>query len=107
MLCIKTITTLNVSLETPTDIICIMNNDTSPILNNFCHQVIRRELHRTYDRVYATIYGQCVGDAIGLLTEGLKKSEVKKVKFVFHSGTICFLFFSAQCYLFRRIITYY
>ncbi|KAL4226883.1 hypothetical protein ACF0H5_014861 [Mactra antiquata] len=41
-------------------------------------KVIRREIHRTYDRVYATIYGQCIGDGIGLLTEGLKKSEVKR-----------------------------
>ncbi|XP_060594388.1 uncharacterized protein LOC132748769 [Ruditapes philippinarum] len=41
-------------------------------------KVLRREIHRTYDRIYATIYGQCVGDAIGLLTEGLKKDEVKK-----------------------------
>ncbi|XP_053378387.1 ADP-ribosylarginine hydrolase Tri1-like [Mercenaria mercenaria] len=41
-------------------------------------KVLRREIHRTYDRIYATIYGQCVGDAIGLLTEGLRKDEIKK-----------------------------
>ena len=39
----------------------------------------RREFHRAYDRIYATLYGHCVGDAIGLLTEGLTKEEVKKV----------------------------
>ena len=42
-------------------------------------QVRRREFHRAYDRIYATLYGHCVGDAIGLLTEGLTKEEVKKV----------------------------
>lgn len=38
----------------------------------------RREVHRAYDRIYATIYGHCIGDAIGLLTEGLTRDEVKK-----------------------------
>ncbi|KAL3851757.1 hypothetical protein ACJMK2_015468 [Sinanodonta woodiana] len=41
-------------------------------------RVPRREVHQTYDRIYATIYGQCVGDAIGLLTEGLNRDEIKK-----------------------------
>ncbi|CAC5424615.1 unnamed protein product [Mytilus coruscus] len=31
----------------------------------------------TMDRILATIYGQCIGDAIGLLTEFLSKSEAK------------------------------
>ena len=47
--------------------------------NTFILQVLRREVHRTYDKIYATIYGQCVGDALGLLTEGLTKDETKKV----------------------------
>ncbi|WAR25846.1 hypothetical protein MAR_011550 [Mya arenaria] len=42
-------------------------------------RVLRREVHRTYDKIYATIYGQCVGDALGLLTEGLTKEEIKRV----------------------------
>ncbi|XP_052781439.1 ADP-ribosylarginine hydrolase Tri1-like [Mya arenaria] len=41
-------------------------------------RVLRREVHRTYDKIYATIYGQCVGDALGLLTEGLTKEEIKR-----------------------------
>lgn len=31
-------------------------------------------------RALATIYGQCVGDAIGLLTEFLTKKEAKTVR---------------------------
>ena len=31
------------------------------------------------DQMLATIYGQCVGDAIGLLTEFLTKEEAKEV----------------------------
>ncbi|CAC5424616.1 unnamed protein product [Mytilus coruscus] len=31
----------------------------------------------TIDRILATIYGQCIGDAIGLLTEFLSKDEAK------------------------------
>ncbi|XP_076109483.1 ADP-ribosyl-[dinitrogen reductase] glycohydrolase-like [Mytilus galloprovincialis] len=31
----------------------------------------------TMDRIQATIYGQCIGDAIGLLTEFLSKDEAK------------------------------
>ena len=42
-------------------------------------QVPRREVHRAYDRIYATLYGHCIGDAIGLLTEGLTRADVKKV----------------------------
>ena len=45
----------------------------------FVFQLPRREVHRIYDKIYATIYGHCIGDAIGLLTEGLNKEEVKKV----------------------------
>ncbi|KAH3819253.1 uncharacterized protein LOC127832469 isoform X2 [Dreissena polymorpha] len=41
-------------------------------------RLMRREVHRTYDKIYATLYGQCVGDALGLLTEGLTKDEIKK-----------------------------
>ena len=33
----------------------------------------------TIDRIIATIYGQCIGDAIGLLTEFLSKREAKLV----------------------------
>jgi len=51
------------------------------ILFSFLIQVLRREVHRTYDRIYATVYGQCVGDALGLLTEGLTKDEIKKVSY--------------------------
>ena len=56
-------------------------------------QVPRREIHRTYDKIYATIYGQCIGDAIGLLTEGLKKDEVKKVQNRKHTLNISIEYF--------------
>lgn len=36
----------------------------------------------TIDRILATIYGQCIGDAIGLLTEFLSKDEAKMVNIV-------------------------
>ena len=34
---------------------------------------------RIKDQILATIYGQCVGDAIGLLTEFMTKEEAKEV----------------------------
>jgi len=40
---------------------------------------MHREARRTYERILGTIYGQCVGDALGLLTENLSKEECKKV----------------------------
>ncbi|KAK7102754.1 ADP-ribosyl-[dinitrogen reductase] glycohydrolase-like [Littorina saxatilis] len=43
------------------------------------YKVMHREARRIYDRIFATIYGQCVGDALGLLTENLTKEECKKV----------------------------
>lgn len=38
-------------------------------------------MNRVYDQIYAIVYGHCVGDAIGLLTETLTKEEAKKVKY--------------------------
>ncbi|XP_076447850.1 ADP-ribosylarginine hydrolase Tri1-like [Babylonia areolata] len=43
------------------------------------YKVMHREARRTYDRIFATVYGQCVGDALGLLTENLTKEECKRV----------------------------
>ncbi|XP_046568085.1 ADP-ribosylarginine hydrolase Tri1-like [Haliotis rubra] len=43
------------------------------------YKVIRRDACRVYDRIYAAIYGQCVGDALGLLTETQSKEEAKKL----------------------------
>jgi len=37
----------------------------------------------TVDRILATIYGQCIGDAIGLLTEFLTKREAKRVRHIY------------------------
>ena len=51
-------------------------------------KVPRREVHRIYDKIYATIYGHCIGDALGLLTEGLNKDDVKKVCFILCDQTI-------------------
>ena len=34
------------------------------------------------DRFYGTIYGNCIGDAIGLLTEFMTKEEAAKVVLV-------------------------
>ncbi|XP_064605521.1 ADP-ribosylarginine hydrolase Tri1-like isoform X2 [Liolophura sinensis] len=31
-----------------------------------------------YDQIYATLYGQCIGDALGLLTETLTKGDAKR-----------------------------
>lgn len=46
----------------------------------FCSfQALRKEVNRVYDQIYAIVYGHCVGDAIGLLTETLTKEEAKKV----------------------------
>lgn len=36
------------------------------------------------DQILVTIYGQCVGDALGLLTEFMCKEEAKKVKYVYY-----------------------
>lgn len=36
-------------------------------------------MNRVYDQIYAIVYGHCIGDAIGLLTENLTKEEAKKV----------------------------
>lgn len=33
----------------------------------------------TEDRIWATLYGQCIGDAIGLLTEFMTVEDAKKV----------------------------
>lgn len=40
---------------------------------------MHREAKKVYERIFATIYGQCVGDALGLLTENLTKEEAKRV----------------------------
>lgn len=37
----------------------------------------------TVDRILATIYGQCIGDAIGLLTEFLTKREAELVRHIY------------------------
>jgi uncharacterized membrane protein len=50
------------------------------IIHLFCpFQALRKEVNRVYDQIYAIVYGHCVGDAIGLLTETLTKEEAKKV----------------------------
>ena len=33
-------------------------------------------------RIYGTLYGNCIGDAIGLLSEFMTKDEAKQVYFV-------------------------
>ena len=38
---------------------------------------------RIEDQIRAVIYGQCVGDALGLLTEFMPKKEAKSVS-IFH-----------------------
>ncbi|KAK7499928.1 hypothetical protein BaRGS_00008776 [Batillaria attramentaria] len=43
------------------------------------YKVMHREARKVYDRIFATIYGQCVGDALGLLTENLTREETKRV----------------------------
>ncbi|PVD24337.1 hypothetical protein C0Q70_14817 [Pomacea canaliculata] len=43
------------------------------------YKVMHREAKKVYERIFATIYGQCVGDALGLLTENLTKEEAKRV----------------------------
>ena len=37
----------------------------------------------TVGRILATIYGQCIGDAIGLLTEFLTKREAELVRHIY------------------------
>nr|XP_022300913.1 uncharacterized protein LOC111109117 [Crassostrea virginica] len=39
---------------------------------------IRKGVNETFDRIYACVYGHCAGDAVGLLTETLSKSEARK-----------------------------
>ena len=34
------------------------------------------------DQIYGTIYGQCIGDAIGLLTEFMLKKDAKLVGYL-------------------------
>lgn len=42
-------------------------------------QQIRKGANEAFDRIYACVYGHCAGDAIGLLTETLSKSDARKV----------------------------
>jgi len=44
----------------------------------------------TVDRILATIYGQCIGDAIGLLTEFLTKREAELVRHIYITRLIVF-----------------
>ena len=60
---------------------CSLPSDRPMVILLF--QVPRREVHRAYDRIYATLYGHCIGDAIGLLTEGLTRADVKKVYIIY------------------------
>lgn len=41
-------------------------------------------MNRVYDQIYAIVYGHCIGDAIGLLTENLTKEEAKKVLYYYN-----------------------
>ncbi|XP_052085314.1 ADP-ribosylarginine hydrolase Tri1-like [Mytilus californianus] len=41
-------------------------------------RALRKEVNRVYDQIYAIVYGHCIGDAIGLLTENLTREEAKK-----------------------------
>ena len=40
---------------------------------------IKKELPSQADQIFGTIFGQCIGDAIGLLTEFMTKAEAEKV----------------------------
>ncbi|KAL3868574.1 hypothetical protein ACJMK2_041375 [Sinanodonta woodiana] len=42
------------------------------------HEVPRRSMEGLEEQIKATIYGQCIGDAIGLLTEFMSKTVVRK-----------------------------
>lgn len=44
--------------------------------------VATKEAELPDQQIKAVIYGQCVGDAIGLLTEFLTKKDAKKVGFL-------------------------
>ncbi|XP_041350470.1 ADP-ribosylarginine hydrolase Tri1-like [Gigantopelta aegis] len=43
------------------------------------YQVAVKRAGQVYDRIYAILYGGCIGDALGLLTESLSKEEAKKI----------------------------
>ncbi|ESO99422.1 hypothetical protein LOTGIDRAFT_158508 [Lottia gigantea] len=42
------------------------------------YQVARKEACQVYDKIFGLIYGHCVGDAVGLLTENMSKEQAKK-----------------------------
>lgn len=94
-------------------------------------QVMHREARKVYDRIFATIYGHCVGDALGLLTENLSKEDAKKVDdkqmlisqsliltlvwfenfflqcLIFSLGIIFFYFTCIYRLVFKALITYF
>ena len=51
-----------------------------------------RDARQTYDKIIATIYGQCVGDALGLMTENMSKAECKKVSCLIFSVVLPVLY---------------
>ncbi|XP_062593715.1 ADP-ribosylarginine hydrolase Tri1-like [Saccostrea cucullata] len=65
-------------MATPTRRPRNLNSSLTPRKYHPYSKQIRKGVNETFDRVYACVYGHCVGDAIGLLTETFSKTEAKK-----------------------------